>query len=103
MTDFIHANQHANTSKDKDRLTISPVLKGVLALEELASGVVSFTDPTGIQRGLGAQNLVTAYRLHTQKTHISVARTRIKSRTNKEKQTFVTTSKVIVLQVTNEV
>lgn len=42
-------------------LTVSPVLKGVLALEELAGGVVSFTDAARIQRGLGAQNLVTAY------------------------------------------
>lgn len=42
-------------------LTISPVLKGVLALEELAGGVVSFTDAARIQRGLGAQNLVAAY------------------------------------------
>lgn len=37
------------------------MLKGVLALEELAGGVVSFTDATRVQRGLGAQNLVTAY------------------------------------------
>lgn len=42
-------------------LTVSPVLKGVLALEELAGGVVSFTDATCVQGGLGAQNLVTAY------------------------------------------
>lgn len=42
-------------------LTVSPVLKGVLALEELAGGVVSFTDAARIHRGLGAQNLVTAY------------------------------------------
>lgn len=42
-------------------LTISPVLKGVLALEELAGGVVSFTDAACIQGGLGAQDQVTAY------------------------------------------
>lgn len=40
------------------------MLKGVLALEELASRVVSFTDATGVQRGLGTQNLVTAHRLN---------------------------------------
>lgn len=50
---------------DKDRLTISSVLKTVLALKELASGVVPLTDPTGIQRGLRAQHLVTTYSLHT--------------------------------------
>ena len=43
------------------RLTVSPVLKGVLALEELAGGVVSFTDATCVQGGLGAQDLVTAH------------------------------------------
>lgn len=43
--------------------TVSPVLKGVLALEELAGGVVSFTDAACVQGGLGAQNLVTAHRL----------------------------------------
>lgn len=32
-----------------------------MALEELAGGVVSFTDATCIQGGLGAQDLVTAY------------------------------------------
>lgn len=51
MADYISAAE----------LTISPVLKGVLALEELAGGVVSFTDAACIQRGLGAQNLVAAY------------------------------------------
>lgn len=39
------------------------MLKGVLALEELAGGVVSFTDAACVQGGLGAQNLVTAHRL----------------------------------------
>lgn len=46
-------------------LTICPMLEGVLALEELAGGVVSLTDPAGIQGGLGAQNLVAAYSLNT--------------------------------------
>lgn len=45
------------------RLTVSPVLKRVLALEELAGGVVPFTDATCVQGGLRAQNLVTAHRL----------------------------------------
>lgn len=54
-------------NKDKDKLTVSPVLKGVLALEELASGVVSLTDSAGVQRGLGTQKLVTAHCLHTHK------------------------------------
>jgi len=46
------------------------VLKGVLALEELACSVAPLTEPTGIQRNLGAQNLVTAHTLniHTKKT-----------------------------------
>lgn len=59
------------TNKDKDKLTVSPVLKGVLALEKLASGVVSLTDSTGVQRGLGAQTQVTAHCLDIHKqTHI---------------------------------
>lgn len=58
---------HTNQNKE---LTVRPVLKGVLALEELASGVVSFTDSAGVQRGLGTQDLVTAHCLHTHKqTH----------------------------------
>lgn len=44
-------------------LTVSPVLQGVLALKKLASGVVAFTDPTGIQGGLGAQETVTTHSL----------------------------------------
>lgn len=39
-------------SAHEDTITISPVLKSVLALEELASGVVSLADSTGVQRGL---------------------------------------------------
>lgn len=54
-----------SNKKDEDKLTVGPVLEGVLTLEELAGGVVSLTDPAGIQRGLGAQDLVTAYCLHT--------------------------------------
>ena len=45
------AHMHRHTT-NKDRLTVGPVLKGVLALEELASGVVSLTGPAGVQRGL---------------------------------------------------
>lgn len=52
-------------NKDKHNLTVSPVLQSVLALEELASGVVSLTNSTGIQRRLGAKNLVTTYSLNT--------------------------------------
>lgn len=52
-------------NKDKHNLTVSPVLQSVPAFEELASGVVSLTNSTGIQRGLRAKNLVTTYSLNT--------------------------------------
>lgn len=67
------ANMHRH-STNKDKLTVSPVLKGVLALEEFASGVVSLTDSADIQSGLGAQNLVTAYCLHIKKPHVPSSR-----------------------------
>lgn len=52
------------------RLTVGPVLKCVLALEELASWVVSFANPTSIKGDFGAQNVVTSYCLHAQRnTH----------------------------------
>lgn len=60
------ANAKCTTSKCTTGLTVSPVLKDVLALVELAGGVVSFTDAACIQRGLGAQNLVTSYFLSTE-------------------------------------
>lgn len=57
-------------NKDKHNLTVSPVLQSVLALEELASGVVPLTNSTSIERGLGAKNLVTTYSLNTHtRTH----------------------------------
>lgn len=72
--------QRHTTNKDRERLTVGSVLKGVLAFKELASGVVSLTGSAGVQRSLGAQNLVTAYCLHTHKnTHaINVDRTIIR-------------------------
>lgn len=71
----------ADTNKhttNQDRLTVSPVLKGVLALEELARGVVPFTGSAGIQRGLGDQDLVTADGLHKNTHAMNVDRRRIK-------------------------
>lgn len=49
------------------KFTVGPVLEGVLAFEELACGVVALADPTGINKGLRAQNPVTAHSLNTQK------------------------------------
>lgn len=44
--------------------TIGSVLERVLAVEELAGRVVTFTNPTGIQSGHWSQYLVTAHRLY---------------------------------------
>lgn len=78
------------------------MLKGVLPLEELASGVVSLTEPTGIQRGLGAQNLVTAYCLQTHKNMHQCGQNYCRIKSMSTEINIITTSQIMVLQVTSK-
>ena len=52
--------------------TVGPMLEDVLSLIELAGGVVSLTHATGIQRGPGAQHLVTAHRLQEENSSLNM-------------------------------
>ena len=57
--------------------TVGPMLEDVMSLIELAGGVVSLTHATGIQRGPGAQHLVTAHRLQEENSSLDMVLDRV--------------------------